>query len=186
MSENEIFNFIAKCSTEERDAPIKISDNQTLKSSLNAMINKSHKQIDIFIRFIGDAKNPVFEMLKDATILKNLKEFLSLENTKLRIVSNEQKKIRKSDFYREISSFSGVSLRALSAYIVNEKTSEEVLDSFVLCDPKSLIIGTFDYSEGGRPSYANFGDSRFYSLLLGLFSNLSVATAGSRGAIHEL
>ena len=100
---DDVSSYAKKCSIENKDAPIRVNNNKLLQSILSLIINRSKHHVRVFAWFDDNESKP-FEIFSPPILLENIQDFLLLPSSKLTILTNRQKTVRASDFYKNISS----------------------------------------------------------------------------------
>ena len=155
MSNNELISFIKKCSIDNVDLPIRIENKNILQTALSLFINRTKKQLKIYLRFLDGEDNELFNALNSDNIIRNLNEFLNQPNTTLTIVTNDTKQVRKSSFFQCISD------KKPKIHPLNSKIEEGLTKrSYIISDDISLLVGHFSYEESidQKQSFINFHD----------------------------
>ncbi|MEZ8202000.1 hypothetical protein AB4622_22630 [Vibrio splendidus] len=155
MSNNELISFIKKCSIDSVDLPIRIESSNVLQAALSLFINRTKKQLKVYLRFLDEENNELFEALNTDNIIRNLNEFLNQPGTSLTIITNDAKQVRKSSFFQCISD------KKPKVYSLNSKIEQGLTKrSYIISDESSLLVGYFSYKESIEPemSFINFHD----------------------------
>lgn len=172
MDSSELTSYIRMCASHNKNSSIKIDEDSNLFSlALNLIINKSSKSLKLIIIFQQNvSRHPLLELLNEPVVIKNTLDFLALKGSDMHIFTNEQKKVRSSTFYKNLSKMeNGLKLRAIPKKY-NKKLSENMVD-IVIGDKNYVLIGT---NRNGQSNYfVNFGDENGHVKLTNLFEKLA-------------
>lgn len=171
MNNEELTSYIRKCASNNIDSPIKLDEPTFFQLSLNLLVNKCSKEISVLIHFDPSGKkNPLFEILLSKISQKIFIEFLSISDVKLNIYTNEQRKVRDSNFFETIKFFkNSVNLRSIPKKVYDEK----IINKFdiIIGDHKYLVIGSNENDESNY--FVNFGDVKGVNRLNNYFLAMS-------------
>ncbi|QYK07846.1 hypothetical protein [Shewanella mangrovisoli] len=183
MDDLELDLYIRKCASKNINSPVNISESSELfLLALNLLINKSKNNIRMIINFHkGQASQTIFDSLNEDVVINNVVDFLKMKNSKIHILTNEQKRVRDSVFFKKTSEFSSqIKLRAIPPKIY-EEISNKGLD-LLIADENSVIVGACYY----QPNYyVNFGDESAYEKLNSYFNRLKTAVDALGGAKYD-
>ncbi|PKG63651.1 MULTISPECIES: hypothetical protein [Pseudoalteromonas] len=172
MDISGLFTKVKKYSEDNKYLPIKVESVESLRYVIGLLANRSNNTLKAFIKFDHNGNNTFFDAFTHLEVKKNLKDFLSEDDTSISIVTNCTNKFSRLSEGLEINSsdklflyeFPQEKLEAMEAKL------SQPMHSFILGDKQSLMIGHFDFNNDKKHTFVNFSDSESAKKMLSFFN----------------
>jgi|GEM_PF-3030027 len=184
MSNNELIYLIKKHKTEAIDAPVWLSDSSDVNYAISYLFNSSASDIFMFVDS-SDPDSDLMRYLNTDEMLTTILSYLNDTTCLIQILTNDQKKVRKTKFYKFVENnhlARRVKVRSLSDGMFRDLEEKQATNEFVYTDCDMALIFFGKFSSKGRVdskrSFMNFHDTSFFNALKRFFMSRISALGG--------
>lgn len=159
MGNHQLFSMMKKCSTEDKNLPIKIESYEALIHAIGLITNRSNKTLKSFVKFDSNGNSPLFDALTSKDVERNLLDFLSEIDSEISILTNNASKFKSSNLYKNAPKRK-LKVTPFPQKLVDDmnRVNPDRFGSFLIGDEESLLLGRFVFGEHPQPTFVNFFD----------------------------
>ncbi|MDP5138502.1 hypothetical protein ORJ04_21370 [Rheinheimera baltica] len=172
MTDNEVISYLKLCQRSNKNVNIVLSGDDKVKFALNLLVNSSKHKFKIFCYFKqasdGVFSSSLLSYINDELFIRNAKEFINIENSRIEIISNNKDKVCASPFYQRVgkSNSESLSLNLADSGFLSFIKQHDLTSEFIVADDSMVMFFADD------EIFVNFNSEKF-SKTLASFVELS-------------